>query len=211
MILRYIGDPTTLVIAGIVMVFALMFHNVLQTFVAYRLGDPRPRLSGFGSFEPQQQLEPIGVVMLFLLGFGWPKMVPIHGRNYPGRGRQEALAWYAGPAAYLIVGFGSVLIGSVFLAMGSAEVYRSFLVAASFAVLHAVINLFPVFPLDGAMAALAWGNRSVRAFIEQIRQFGILGFFVVFLVLSYTGVIAVLQTAFLTFFQSIVRVLIPGL
>lgn len=210
MILRYLNDPTTLVVSAIVMVFALMFHNVFQTWIAARLGDTRPKLAGFGQFEPQQQLEPIGVVLLFLLGFGWPRMVPIESRNYRGRGRREALAWYSGPLAYLIVGFACVLIGSVFLASGSPELYRSFLVAASFAVLHAVINLFPVFPLDGAMAMLAWGNRSVRSFIQQIRQFGIMGFLVVFLVLSYTGVIAFLQSVFLTLFQSIVR-LLPGL
>lgn len=210
MILRYLNDPTTLVVSAIVMVFALMFHNVFQTWIAARLGDTRPKLAGFGQFEPQQQLEPIGVVLLFLLGFGWPRMVPIESRYYRGRGRREALAWYAGPLAYLIVGFACVLVGSIFLASGSPELYRSFLVAASFAVLHAVINLFPVFPLDGAMAMLAWGNRSVRSFIQQIRQFGIMGFLVVFLVLSYTGVISFLQSVFLTLFQSIVR-LLPGL
>lgn len=210
MILRFLNDPTTLVVSAIVMVFALMFHNVFQTWVAARLGDMRPRLAGFGQFEPQRQLEPMGVVLLFLLGFGWPRTVPIEGRNYAGRGRREALAWYAGPLAYLIVGFVCVLVGSVFLAAGSPELYRSFLVAASYAVLHAVINLFPVFPLDGAMAALAWGNRSVRSFIAQIRQFGILGFLVVFLVLSYTGVIGFLQGFFLSVFQSVIR-LLPGL
>jgi len=204
-ILNNLTDTTTLVISAIVMVFALMFHNVLQTWVAAKLGDARPKLSGFGRFEPQQQLEPLGVILLFVLGFGWPKMVPIQSRNYPGRGRKEALAWYAGPAAYLIVGFVSVLIGSILLAAGSPELYRAFLIASSYAVLHAVINLFPVFPLDGAMAALAWGNRSVRQFVEQLRQFGILGFLVVFLVLSYTGVIGVLQGFFLGIFQAILR------
>lgn len=208
MILRYLDDPTTLVVSSIVMVFALMFHNVFQTWIAGRLGDARPRMAGFGSFEPQQQLEPMGVALLFLLGFGWPKMVPISSVNY--RGRKEALAWYSGPLAYLIVGFVCVLVASIFLAAGSPELYRSFLIASSFAVLHAVINLFPVFPLDGAMAALAWGNRSVRRFIEQIRGFGILGFLVVFLVLSYTGVIGVMQSIFLTLFQNVVR-FIPGL
>ncbi|MDZ7801372.1 MAG: site-2 protease family protein [Trueperaceae bacterium] len=209
MILRYLNDPTTLVIAAIVMLFALMFHNVFQTWVAARLGDNAPRLGGYGAFEPQQQLEPIGVALLFLLGFGWPRMVPIQSRNYRPRSR-EAFAWYAGPLAYLMVGFVCVLIGSVFLSTGSPDLYRSFLIAAAFAVLHAVINLFPVFPLDGAMAALAWGNPSVRRFMEQIRGFGILGFLVVFLVLSYTGVIGALQGIFLNLFQAIIG-LIPGL
>ena len=100
------------------------------------------------------------------------------------------------------------MVGTILLAAGSPELYRAFLIAASYAVLHAVINLFPVFPLDGAMAALAWGNRSVRQFIEQIRQFGILGFLVVFLVLSYTGVLGALQGIFLGIFSSIARLFV---
>lgn len=207
MILNLFNDPTTLVISAIVMVFALMFHNVFQTYVARRLGDARPKLAGFDKFEPQTHLEPLGIGLLLLLGFGWPKQVPISSRNYPGRGRAEAWAWYAGPGAYLIVGFASVLIGSIFLASGSPELYRAFVVAASYAVLHAVINLFPVFPLDGAMAALAWGDMSVRNFVRRLQGYGLLGFLVVFLVLSYTGVIGALQGFFLTIFQSIVRLL----
>lgn len=209
MILRHFNDPTTLVVSAIVMVFALMFHNVVQTAVAARFGDSGPRRAGFGNFEPQQQLEPIGILLLFLLGFGWPRIVPIQGRNIHGKTR-ESIAWYSGPAAYLVVAFVCVLLGSIFLNFGSPELYRSFLFAASYAVLHAVINLFPVFPLDGAFAALAWGNREVRRVIEQVRSYGLLGFILVFFVLSFTGVIGRMQNLFLGLFQEIVR-LIPGL
>ena len=210
MILQYLQNPTTLVVSAIVMVFALMFHNVFQTWVAGKLGDARPRLGGFGTFEPQQQLEPIGIALLFLLGFGWPKMIPIASRNYGNRGRNEALVWYAGPLSYLIVAFACVLIGAVFEASGQPPLRASFNAAAGFAVLHAVINLFPVFPLDGAMGALAIGNRSVRRFMEEIRRFGILGFLIVFMVLSYTGVIGFLTGLFIGLFRSIVY-MIPGL
>ncbi len=44
----------------------------------------------------------------------------------------------------------------------------------------------------------------------QIAQFGILGFMVFFLVLSFTGVISGLMLAFLRLFETIVRS-IPGL
>lgn len=209
MILQHLNDPTTLVISAIVMIFALMFHNVVQTLVAARFGDPGPKRAGFTAFEPQRQLEPIGVVLLFLLGFGWPRIVPIQGRNIRHKGK-EAFTWYSGPLAYLLVGFASVLIGSVFLSLGSPELYRAFLIAATYAVLHAVINLFPVFPLDGAFAALAWGNQEVRRLIEQVRSYGLLGFILVFFVLSFTGVISRLQAFFLGIFQAIIG-LLPGL
>ena len=147
----------------------------------------------------------------FLLGFGWPKTVPVSSRNYRGRGRQEAFVWYSGPLAYLIVAFVSVLVGSVILSVGgNVELYRAFLVAGSISVLHAVINLFPVYPLDGAHAALAWGNADVRRLVGQIQSYGLIGFIVIFLLLSYTGVIGGLQNFFVRLFLTIVG-LIPGL
>src|SRR5690606_30663517 len=73
MILNYFNNPTILVIVSIIMVMALIFHNMVQAYVASRLGDQSPRLAGFLTFDPQRHLEPMGVVFLLLLGFGWPR------------------------------------------------------------------------------------------------------------------------------------------
>ena len=73
-----------------------------------------------------------------------------------------------------------------------------------------MINLFPVYPLDGAKAALAWGNADVRRLVQQVASWGLIGFIVVFMVLSYTGIIGRLQGFFLGVFQSVIG-LIPGL
>lgn len=213
MILNYLQgfyDTTDLIIVAIVMIFALVFHNVVQTWVASRYGDASPRFSGFNSFDPQQHLEPFGVMLLFILGFGWPKAVPVNSRNFGGRGRKEAIVWYSGPAAYLLIALGSVIVAIIFAALSSPALARSFQLAAIVAIRHAVINLFPVFPLDGARAALAWGNMDVRRFIQQIASYGPIGFIVVFMVLSYTGVLRVLENFFFRIIITIIS-LIPGL
>jgi Zn-dependent protease len=210
MILRFYDNPTVLIISAVVMIMALIFHNIVQAWVASRYGDHSPKLNGFMNFDPQQHLEPFGVLFLFLLGFGWPKSITVNSRNYRGRGKQEALVWYSGPAAYLLVGFVSLLVGSIFLSMGNGELFQAFLASASFATLHAIINIFPVFPLDGARAALALGNPEVKRFVQQLASFGLLGFLVFFLVLNFLGVISSLQNIFLRLFLSIID-LLPGL
>ncbi len=211
MILNYFNNPTVLVISAIVMIIALIFHNVFQSWVASKYGDNNPRFAGFMRFDPQQQLEPIGVLLLFLLGFGWPKAIPTQSRNYRGRGRQEALVWYAGPLAYLIVAFLSVLAGALIDATGgNSSLSQAFVVAAVYAITHAVINLFPVYPLDGAKAALAWGNADVRRVVQQVASWGLIGFIVIFMVLSYSGIIGRLQFFFLNLIGRVIG-LIPGL
>ena len=208
MFLRLISQPTVLVISAIVMVMALIFHNIVQAFVAERLGDRSPRLAGFGAFEPQRQLDPFGVLFLLLLGFGWPRAVPVNSRNY--RRRTEAWVWLAGIGSYLVVAFVSLLIAAVFRSLESPVLYLSFEVAASYAVLHAVVNLFPLLPLDMGRAALTWGNPDVRRVIMQIAQFGVLGFMVFFFVLSATGVIGRIMFLVERLFSNIIG-LIPGL
>ena len=210
MILNYLNNPTVLVIALIVMVMALIFHNMIQAYVASRLGDHSARLAGFTSFDPQRQLDPIGALFLALLGFGWPRSIPVNSRNYAGRGRAEAWVWLSGIGAYLLVGFLSFVAAAAFRSLENQQLYAAFQVAASTAVLHAVINLFPLLPLDMGRAVLAWGNPDLKRFVMQIAQFGILGFMVFFLVLNLTGVISRLMLVFFRFFESILG-LIPGI
>ncbi len=189
MLLNYFSDPTVLIVATLVMVMALIFHNMFQAWVARRLGDLTPTYQGFGQFDPKTHLEPMGVFFLLLLGFGWTRQVPVNSRNYPGRGRQEALVWYAGPVAFLLVATVSWFLAVLFNTLGAGpSLVGAFAVAGNVAVLHAVIHLFPVFPLDGARAALAWGNPQVRRLVQQLAQYGVLGFVVVFFLLSFTGV-----------------------
>lgn len=203
-------SPTALIIGAIVMIMALIFHNIVQAWLAARYGDNTPRMQGFMNFDPQQQLEPMGVLFLFLLGFGWPKAVPVNSRNYPGRGRQEALVWYSGPLAFVLVAFVSLLVGRIFLALGNSELYLAFLYAGLVAVRHAVINLFPVFPLDGARAALAWGNIEVRRLVQQIASYGLIGFIVIFLLLSYTGILGAIEQLIVGLINTVLGI-IPGL
>jgi len=197
MLLRYFQDPTILIIASLIMVMALIFHNMVQAWVARRYGDLTPTYQGFGRFDPQTHLEPMGAFFLLLLGFGWPKQVPVNARNYPGRGRAEAIVWYAGPASYLLVATAVWFLAVAFNTMGGgSSLVGAFVVAGNVAILHAVVNLFPVFPLDGARAALAWGSPQVRRLIQQVAQFGFIGFIVIFLVLSYTGILGAVQRFF---------------
>lgn len=210
MILNFWNNPTILVISAIVLIMALIFHNMVQSWVASKYGDNSAKLSGFMTFDPQQQLEPFGVLFLFLLGFGWPKSIPVQSRNLRGRGRQEAIVWYSGPLTYLAVATVCYLLTLVFIQVDSVELAQAFRVAGDLSILHAVINLFPVFPLDGAKAALAWGGPGVRRVINQIASYGVIGFIVVFFVLSATGITGAIMAFFRGLILGILR-LIPGL
>ena len=202
MLLEFMSSPdfiTKFLIVGIVMIIALIFHNVFQAWVAKILGDPTPTNLGYANFDPQTHLDPYGVIFLALLGFGWPKNVPVNSRNL--KGKKEALVWYAGPLAYFIVALLTSAVALLFFKMGKITLASSFSAAASYAILHAVYNLLPVYPLDGAKAALVWGNNDIRRVIRQIQSWGLLGFIGAIVILNFLGI----TPRLIFFFQNLIN------
>lgn len=63
----------------IVMLFALTisfsFHEFMHAFVANWLGDDTPKLMGRVTMNPMAHLDPMGTILLLLVGFGWGKPV----------------------------------------------------------------------------------------------------------------------------------------
>ena len=97
MLLRYfnllLDDPTVFFyLIGIVTVgllIAITVHEFGHALLANWLGDPTAKRLGRLSLNPIKHLDPMGTLMIFLVGFGWGK--PVHvdyqqlGRN-PRRG-----------------------------------------------------------------------------------------------------------------------------
>ncbi|MGL4610247.1 MAG: site-2 protease family protein [Trueperaceae bacterium] len=206
---RYLSEPAVMMICAIIMIIALILHNIVQAYVASRSGDNSAKFSGFMRFDPQQHLEPFGVLMLFILGFGWSRMIPTNSRNYPGRGQSEVWVWYSGPLTFFVLAFLCYLFMTIFIRLNQPQLVSAFAASGGYLVLHAAIHLFPVFPLDGAKAAMIWGNRDVRRIIQQLASFPY-SFLLIFLVLSFLGVtgfvIGLLQSLILTIIG-----FIPGL
>lgn len=208
-IINYINQPAVMMICAIIMIMALIIHNIVQAYVASRLGDNSARFAGFMRFEPQQHLDPFGVIMLFIFGFGWSRMIPTNSRNYRGRGRQEVWVWYAGPITFFVIGFICYLAAVIAYKAGQTQLGQAFEASGGYSVLHAALHLFPVYPLDGAKAAMIWGNNDLRRLIQQLASFPY-SFLLIFLVLSLLGVTdAVIQLLSRLIFWMIS--LIPGL
>ncbi len=64
---------------------AISCHEAAHAWVADRCGDPSARLMGRVTLNPFKHLDPVGVIMMLVLGIGWAKPVPVnplHFRNY---------------------------------------------------------------------------------------------------------------------------------
>lgn len=61
-----------------------VMHEAAHAYVADRCGDPTARNLGRLTLNPLKHIDILGFLMLYLVGFGWAKPVPINPRNFKG-------------------------------------------------------------------------------------------------------------------------------
>ena len=96
------------------LVFTLSIHEASHAWVGSLLGDSTAKRMGRLTINPLAHLDPIGFLMILLVGFGYAKPVPYNPYNltYPRWG--PALIAAAGPLSNLLFGIVcSILYGFI--------------------------------------------------------------------------------------------------
>ena len=146
------------------LILALTVHEFAHAFVSSRLGDPLPKASGRLTLNPFRHIDPVGLIMLVVLRFGWAKPVMIDPRFYKHKKLDTALTSLAGPAANFILAFFLVLANLVlnivygilysglssFMITAFSVVYTMIDITVILSVGLGLFNLIPVAPLDGS-------------------------------------------------------------
>ena len=141
-------------IAGIPgLIIAMVIHEYAHARMAVALGDFTPRLMGRLTLDPRAHIDPIGLVMLFLVRFGWAKPVMINPNNFKQPRRDDILVSVAGPMANLITAFVFLFLLVLFTKVlgypstGTLYVVRLIII---YNINFAIFNMLPVPPLDGS-------------------------------------------------------------
>lgn len=82
---------------------AISAHEAAHGWVANRCGDPTARLMGRVTLNPLRHLDPLGILMMVLFGFGWAKPVPVNPLNYKHYRRDDLRVSLAGITMNLIL------------------------------------------------------------------------------------------------------------
>ena len=116
--------------------------------------------------------------MIVILHFGWAKPVPIGVRNLRKPHRDMAIVAAAGPGSNLAMAAGWTLVLAFASAFaGSASIFHPLQLMAEwgvlFNVLLAVINLFPLPPLDGGRVLSGLLSPRASASFDRIEPYGL--------------------------------------
>ncbi len=182
---RY-SDPMWWLATAAIVLFALPFHEFAHAFTAVKLGDPTPRIEGRYTLNPVRHIDPIGALLIFLVGFGWARPVRWNPRNIQIDPRLGSiLVSVAGPLSNLLLATISLLLIRFFfnpsmvdggLGMLGFNVLQFF---AYINVLLFVFNLLPIPPLDGSHVLFALLPSSAQRVYYGLNQYGTLLLFAV--------------------------------
>lgn len=144
-----------LFLARLFVVFCtLPVHEYAHAFVADKLGDKTARLSGRLTLNPMAHIDILGAIMIFFVGFGYAKPVPVNPRNFKNPKKGMAFTALAGPFSNILMAVVFMLLSNVLSLFGSSLFVQAFYVFFSFAasinIGLAVFNLIPIPPLDGS-------------------------------------------------------------
>ena len=84
-------------------VIAFTLHEWGHAYSAYRMGDPTARNLGRMTLNPLAHIDPIGFLMMVVVGFGWAKPVPVNPNNYRNYRAGELVVSLAGVTVNLIL------------------------------------------------------------------------------------------------------------
>ncbi len=140
---------------------ALSFHEFAHAYVAYLFGDKSQMHRGRLTVNPIKHIDPVGFIMIALVGFGWAKPVVYDPNNIKKKKLGRVIIALAGPLSNFLLG-----IVFAFICGGLLNDFSFMLKAQNKSIQHfifnlvlyislinfglGVFNLIPIAPLDGS-------------------------------------------------------------
>lgn len=151
-----LDNPLLLLMLAPGLLFSLVIHEYAHARTALAFGDPTARDMGRITLNPLRHLDPIGTLMIFVIGFGWARPVPVNPANLHPPGKGDIAVSLAGPLSNLAFAMLLAVVVRILIAADALgahslveEVVKVMLFTMRVNICLFMFNLLPLFPLDG--------------------------------------------------------------
>ncbi|WP_298271247.1 site-2 protease family protein [Geobacter sp.] len=176
---------------------AITCHEVSHGFVADRLGDRTARLMGRLTLNPLRHIDIFGTLMVFIVGIGWAKPVPVNFNNLRNPKRDMIWVAGAGPVTNLtlatlsglllrgVAGFGASLPDGSAIQTFLDPVTLMLAFSVYINLLLAIFNLIPLPPLDGGRVAVGLLPYRQAQALARVEPYGMI---IIILLVFFTNI-----------------------
>ncbi|MFH1564992.1 MAG: site-2 protease family protein [bacterium] len=189
---RLFENPILYLIVVISVIFGLTIHEYFHGWTAYMLGDDTAKMAGRLTVNPLTHFDPILTTMIFIIGLGAAKPVPID----PYKIRH-------GRFGVLLVSLAGIL-ANFFSAVIFAIIYKVLIMNGTFPpsnlifvlleqlivmnLVLMVFNLIPLPPLDGSKVLLMIIHDKYESIYRYFAQNQILSLILAIMLFSFVGI-----------------------
>jgi Zn-dependent protease len=191
----------------VVLVFSISAHEAAHAWMSNRFGDDTARLLGRITLNPIAHIDPIGTLLIPIVGFvfgsmggtvaripliGWGKPTPVNPLRWRDKDRANVMVSAAGIIVNTFIAICAFTVLKVMLMTGGFETMSPqlgepvFLFLQLFLTMNislAVFNLLPFPPLDGSKILETFLPASAQPILTLMEQYG----FIILLMLIYIG------------------------
>ena len=198
------------IIAGLPgLIIAMTIHEFAHAAVAVALGDPTPKMQGRLTLNPAAHIDPFGLMMLFLVRFGWAKPVMINPYNFKNPRRDDILVSIAGPGANLITAFVTLVVMLLLMKFGvhfTEGMHTVFMLILIYNINFAIFNMIPIPPLDGSKVLIQLLPYQLARKLQELERYSFI-ILIIFLMTPILGSILVpMQQIILKMFEMILSI-----
>jgi len=200
-------NPILFVAIAVPLLYSIIAHEVAHGWVAYLFGDDTAMRYGRITLNPLSHLDPIGTIMLFLVGFGWAKPVPVN-YNILKHSRFAFVAVaLAGCVTNILLAIIALFLLQFPVVTAHPALSTVLSIVARINIVLGAFNLIPIPPLDGSKILMGFLPVQAQENFARLEPYGffILAFFlftgmlntvIIFMQNAIYGIIASLFSIF---------------
>ena len=177
------NDPLTFFLLVIPLLYSIILHEIAHGLVALWFGDKTAKNAGRLTFNPMAHLEPMGMLMLFFVGFGWAKPVPVNYARFKNSRAGLIAVSLAGCFTNIVIATLAIFLLQFQAVQANATLSTIFAITAKINVVLGAFNLIPIPPLDGSKVLMGFFPRNIQMNFAKLEPYG----FFIIIALLFTG------------------------
>ncbi len=198
-----LSNPAMFLILAGILLYSVILHEVAHGWIAHLFGDDTALRYGRLTLNPISHLDPIGTLMLFLVGFGWARPVPVDYNSFSNRRFGLFSVALAGCAANMLIAILALFLLQFDFANANPALTLILPIVVRINIILCAFNLIPIPPLDGSKILISFLPYQAQEKLAMLEPYG----FFILAFLLFTGLLNPVIALMLNLIYGIISVL----